>query len=280
MVLGLYGSAVSGILVAQFLLWRYRSTREARRTAGTCPNCGYSLRGLTTPRCPECGEEFAGRVPVRPTSQAAYWDRVAGQKTFSHPLDFDLFARHVRPDSPILDLGCGYGRLGAELAARGYTHVIGIDSSAGMIARGHAENPGLDLRVASCEGLPFDDGSFDAVLLFAVLTCIPENEKLRRLMAEITRVLRPHGILYLSDYCLQSDARNLERYHENEPKFGTYGVFALPEGVVVRHFESRWLEGLLAGFEILTRRTVDTATMNAHSAVATQMFLRRADSRV
>jgi SAM-dependent methyltransferase len=216
----------------------------------------------------------------RYTDQIAYWDRVAGQKTFSHPPDLDLFGRHVRPDSRILDIGCGYGRLCAELAGQGYTNVVGIDSSAGMIARGKAEHPGLDLRVVQSVELPFEDGSFKAVLLFAVLTCIPEDEKLRRLVAEITRVLQPGGILYLSDYCLQSDARNLERYHENEPKLGTCGVFALPEGVVVRHFEPRWLEGLLAGFEVLARRTVDISTMNAHSAVATQMLLRRAGSPV
>ena len=26
-----------------------------RRRRGRCPRCGYSLRGLTEPRCPECG---------------------------------------------------------------------------------------------------------------------------------------------------------------------------------------------------------------------------------
>jgi hypothetical protein len=27
----------------------------------TCPHCGYSLKGLTVPRCPECGELFDPR---------------------------------------------------------------------------------------------------------------------------------------------------------------------------------------------------------------------------
>ena len=29
--------------------------RRRRRRTGVCPNCGYSLTGLTMPRCPECG---------------------------------------------------------------------------------------------------------------------------------------------------------------------------------------------------------------------------------
>lgn len=33
--------------------------RSGRRLAsGICPRCQYDLRGLPTPRCPECGEEF------------------------------------------------------------------------------------------------------------------------------------------------------------------------------------------------------------------------------
>jgi SAM-dependent methyltransferase len=258
------------------LILAFRERRAWKRLRGrSCLTCGYDLRGQTVRRCPECGSPFGGSLPANPDLQTAYWDRVAAQKTFSHPIDFELLGRYVRPGSHILDIGCGYGRLCAELATQGYTNVIGIDSSVGMIARGKAEHPRLDLRVAQSAELPFEDGSFDAVLLFAVLTCIPEDEKLRRLVAEITRVLQPGGILYLSDYCLQPDARNLERYAQNEPTFGTYGVFALPEGVVVRHFEFAWLENLLAGFEVPARRTVEISTMNAHSAVATQMLLRR-----
>jgi predicted amidophosphoribosyltransferase len=39
------------------------AARRVRAEAGTCPNCGYDLRGLPQPRCPECGLEF-----FRPTT--------------------------------------------------------------------------------------------------------------------------------------------------------------------------------------------------------------------
>ena len=33
------------------------------RTPGFCAKCGYCLRGLTSPRCPECGTEFDEPTP-------------------------------------------------------------------------------------------------------------------------------------------------------------------------------------------------------------------------
>lgn len=41
------------LLVAQWPLARRR-----HRKLGLCVKCGYSLQGLSEPRCPECGAEF------------------------------------------------------------------------------------------------------------------------------------------------------------------------------------------------------------------------------
>lgn len=35
----------------------------------TCPECGYSLRGLPEPRCPECGAHFDPATDQRVTAQ-------------------------------------------------------------------------------------------------------------------------------------------------------------------------------------------------------------------
>ncbi len=48
-------------LIGFFVVERVRRRREQRDDLKPrCPECGYSLRGLTWSRCPECGKAFAG----------------------------------------------------------------------------------------------------------------------------------------------------------------------------------------------------------------------------
>ena len=52
----------------------------------------------------------------------------------------------MRPGAKILDYGCGYGRLAAELREAGFRNVTGIDPASAMIARGRELFADLDLR--------------------------------------------------------------------------------------------------------------------------------------
>lgn len=198
--------------------------------------------------------------------QARYWNAVADEKRFTHPLDRGLLAGSVAKDGRILDLGCGYGRIVSGLGEEGYRNVVGIDISSGMIERGRRLHPGADLRVFDGSAIPFASGAFDAVLLFAVLTCIPTDGGQSALVSEVERVLRPDGLLYVSDYLLQEDERNRERYARYEPRYGTFGVFELPEGVVVRHHPHEWIRELFSRFTGTHFRTIDVATMNGNMA--------------
>lgn len=49
-----------GEVIGVWWLLRYspRRIERIRRTRGLCAKCGYSLRGLLEPRCPECGTPF------------------------------------------------------------------------------------------------------------------------------------------------------------------------------------------------------------------------------
>ncbi len=47
----------------------------------------------------------------------------------------------------------------------------------GMIERGRKEFPYLDLQVKKDADIAFPDDTFDAVILFAVLTCIIRDEE-------------------------------------------------------------------------------------------------------
>ena len=163
-------------------------------------------------------------------------------------------------------MGCGYGRTLNELYQNGYNKLIGIDFSSGMIERGKRQFPYLDLRVKQDESIALPDKSVDAVILFAVLTCIRKNEDQIQLLREIKRVLKPHGILYVNDFLLNSDERNLSRYEQFKEIYGTYGVFELPEGAVCRHHDERWMKQLLGDFSELEYRHLTFTTMNGHKS--------------
>lgn len=195
-------------------------------------------------------------------NQNQYWDSVAWEKTFTHPLNIDVFRDHVPAEKRILDYGCGYGRTVKDLVNHGYANVVGVDSSALMIARGRRMYPQLDLQVLPASGLPYVDESFDAVLLFAVLTCIPTDEGQRKLLENLTRLLRPSGLLYISDYYLQDDERNQRRYENFANESNVYGVFRLPEGTILRHHSVEWIEALTAEFRVIHLSEIIVTTMN------------------
>ncbi|MFD0636942.1 class I SAM-dependent methyltransferase [Catenulispora yoronensis] len=203
-----------------------------------------------------------------------YWNKAGTAKTFGHPLDL-AWLGSLGPDAAVVDYGCGYGRLAGALLAAGYPDIEGFDVSAPLIERARREQPGARFAVLDDPPrLARADASVDALLLFAVLTCAPDSDAQRGIVGEIRRVVKPGGLLYLSDYCLQSDARNVTRYGEHEARFGRYGVFETGDGAVCRHHEREWLHDLLSGFEVVRERDVPVETMNGNPAVATQLLGR------
>jgi ubiquinone/menaquinone biosynthesis C-methylase UbiE len=92
----------------------------------------------------------------------------------------------------VLDLGCGDGRVAAELARTG-AHVTGVDLSRAAIERARATHPELEFVVSSAdEGLPFADAAFDAVVCLHVLEHVSDTQ---RFISEARRVLAPAGRL-------------------------------------------------------------------------------------
>jgi hypothetical protein len=64
------------------------------------------------------------------------------------------------------------------------------------------------------------------------------------------------------------------------PKYGTYGVFDLPEGVTLRHHNRTWIEELTQGFQTVAVDDIDVATMNGHRHTRFQWFgLKTGESR-
>ena len=119
------------------------------------------------------------------------------------------------------------------------------------------------------------DASVDATLLFAVLTCVPSDAGQQAIVREIHRVLRPGGLLYISDLWIQSDERNRERYRRYQAKHGRFGAFELEEGVVLRHHDRRWVDELTRDFSRVVIDELVVETMNGHMAQGFQWFGRK-----
>ncbi len=208
-------------------------------------------------------------------NQLEYWNSVSSSKTFTHPVDIDRFLSVIPRKANILDFGCGYGRTCNELYRLGFTNIIGIDSSQMMIKRGHNEYPHLNLQTLKNNNIPYKQDVFDAIILFAVFTCIPTNEGQRALINEISRVLLPDGIIYISGYWLQSNKLNLDRYEKYKDKYGVYGVFELPEGAIVRHHDKFWILSLLRNFTTVNMLDIEVTTMNGNSSLGFQYLGRK-----
>ncbi len=195
-----------------------------------------------------------------------YWDSVAQKKVFTTPFQMALFKEHVKGSAQILDVGCGYGRTLNELYQSGFRQLSGIDISGEMIHRATCEHSHLDLRKYENGSIPFGDDSFDAVILVAVLTCIINDRDLETLMNEVRRVLRDDGVLYINDFMINDDQRNIDRYTRFEAQYKTYGVFELEEGAALRHFTRARIEKLTRSFESIVFQPVVYTTMNGNQS--------------
>jgi SAM-dependent methyltransferase len=211
---------------------------------------------------------------VNDSKPTEFWDGAARSREFTHALDHERLQSELSRQARILDYGCGQGRLAAELIARGYDDVVGVDSSPEMVRAAAERAPDARFSVVNALPLPFESERFDAVLLFAVLTCIPSDADQRALIGELERVLAPGGLLVVSDYPLQSDDRNLARYDQFAGELG-YGRFRLPEGAVLRHHPDAWFAELLAGFVVEERVERSGRTMNGNPARLVQFWARR-----
>ncbi len=124
---------------------------------------------------------------------------------FTGVSNVSVFAE-IPAGSTVLDLGCGAGT--DSLIAAGKTgpggQVFGVDFSPSMLAHaraGAAEAGASNLEFREAEGkrLPFDDGTFDVVLVNGIFNLNPNRDGL---FQELVRVTRPGGAFYGAEIIL------------------------------------------------------------------------------
>ncbi|MEY4877136.1 MAG: hypothetical protein RL708_2285 [Bacteroidota bacterium] len=204
-----------------------------------------------------------------------YWNKVANEKTFTHPLNISFLEKFVSKDSCIVDYGCGYGRIVKELNDNAFNDVKGFDFSVELINRGHKIGVENIFQIDSASDLPIENNSVDCFLLFAVLTCIPGNKSQMELIEILFSKLKTGGIIYISDYYLQTNSVEVNRYKYLNDDIENYGVFTLPDGATFRHHSKVWIKELLKDFRAIHEKSIEVKTMNGNSAAAFQIIAKK-----
>jgi dolichol-phosphate mannosyltransferase len=121
--------------------------------------------------------DYDARAYDSPIWLQRYWQRAR------HRIVLDF----VRGSEQVLDVGCGSSRMILDLP-----NAIGLDIRQNKL-RWLAWRRSRLVR-ASCERLPFADGSFDGLVHSEVIEHLPDDPAI---LAECHRVLRPGGVLVL-----------------------------------------------------------------------------------
>lgn len=113
----------------------------------------------------------------------------------------DILSGATAPVRRGLDCGCGTGHYLKNMADRGYL-MSGLEYSGGMQAQAQKNAAGLrpDIRQGSITEMPYDDGSFDFAYTINVLHHLPSRDAQWQAIAEMLRVVRPGGFVFLQDF--------------------------------------------------------------------------------
>jgi ubiquinone/menaquinone biosynthesis C-methylase UbiE len=156
---------------------------------------GVRYAGLWMPR----SEEQARRYILNDPDPEAF-DRSGREAA-------ERLAPHLTPESIVLDLGCGIGRVATHVAPLCRT-LWAVDASPLMLRYARRRLAGqANVRYARCRGTVVPEvpsGSVDLVYSLLVLQHL-EREDAFLLMQEVRRVLRPGGTAYLTFPNLLSD---------------------------------------------------------------------------
>ena len=139
-------------------------------------------------------------------------------------LAVDVFAKYVPVDARILDAGAGTGLVGRALKEEGYSSIVAMDLSNGMLAE--ARKTGAYERfdqMVMGEALTYETDSFDAAVSVGVFTVghVPAKG-----LDELVRVVRPGGHII---YSLRPDVYWANGFHDKHAEFKAAGKAVVVE---------------------------------------------------
>ena len=135
----------------------------------------------------------------------------------------------VPPGSRILDAGCGPGRVGAVLHARGHT-VVGVDIDPVLITAAEEDHPGPTWVVADLAELDLDAEPFDAAVIAGNVMVFVAPDSEGDVLARVAAHVKPDGVVVVgfrldSTYRLDAFNADLESAGlQVEQRFATWDL--------------------------------------------------------
>ena len=136
----------------------------------------------------------------------------------------EFLARYVPKEARILDAGAGTGLVGELLVKQGYTDLVAMDLSLGMLEEARTKNVYREYhQMVMGEPLDYTTDSFDAVISVGVLTVghAPASS-----LDELVRITKPGGHIVFS---LRPDVYKDSGFKEKQDALEAEGKWQLVE---------------------------------------------------
>ena len=117
----------------------------------------------------------------------------------------------------LIELGCGGARLARHLLQRyAGSQLVGLEVDGVQHAKNQAHpEDGLQFLAGSAEAVPFGNASFDGALMLKSLHHVPVKS-MDAALAEVARVVRPGGWLYVSEPIYGGTLNEIVRLYNDE----------------------------------------------------------------
>jgi SAM-dependent methyltransferase len=135
------------------------------------------------------------RVPLTPDRYDQQWEDLSAAGADVHG-EATLVATLVDPPGPVLDAGCGTGRVAVELARRGYA-TIGVDVDPALLERARAKAPELEWHLGDLAALPVATarGPFAAAVLAGNVMIFVARGTEADVLANVAARVEPGGLV-------------------------------------------------------------------------------------